>query len=88
MRKEDIERILGFDRVHAIESAVRDAYIEAGLAASGDEPLAALRELLLQMLAASIVVPGDETHWHDHADRYAQRLVYVVGEAITLASKN
>jgi hypothetical protein len=83
MKPNRIVEILGSSTVSAVENVLSEAFVAAEAHADTNEGLAAVRELLLTMLAASIITPRDGAVVR--ADACAHRLKIIVQESIDAA---
>ena len=83
MRPNQITEILGTSTVVAVENAVSEAFVAAQAHSDATEGLVAVRELLLTMLAASIITPKDNAA--ERAEACAQRLKMIVRDSINAA---
>jgi hypothetical protein len=83
MKPNRIVEILGASTVSAVENVVSEAFAAAQTHPDTNEGLAAVRELLLTMLAASIITPRIDAIVR--AEACAQRLRNIVQESIDTA---
>jgi hypothetical protein len=82
MSPREIEVILGYSAIEAVESAVQQA-CEAADRRGGAEGATAVQELLLSMLAAVIITPSSGAQ--ERAERAGCRIREIVDASLRIA---
>lgn len=80
MSPNEIEAAVGKDALQAVEAAVSRAFAHAAAIDGADGGLA-VREMLLSLLAATIITPSIGAS--DRASRDADRLIEIVAASLT-----